>query len=64
MKGFRHLRDRGALLLCFFGYRRAVQGIKRPGSRIYDAEEGCAPPLEELSLLTPAALCSELSECG
>lgn len=50
--------NHGLLLYCFFSYRRFVKGQRRPGTLLNEED---APPdgshREELSLLTPAALC-------
>eukprot|EP00435_Cladocopium_sp_Y103_P057842 s445_g20.t1 len=51
--------NHGLLVYCFFSFRRFVKGTRRPGTAVKD-EEGAAPTevhREELSLLTPAALC-------
>ncbi|CAJ1417200.1 unnamed protein product [Effrenium voratum] len=49
----------GLLVFCFFSYRRFVKGARRPGTAVH--EEGAASEedahRQELSLLTPAALC-------
>ena len=52
--------NHGLLVYCFFSFRRFVQGTRRPGTAVKTEEEGATQSdghREELTLLTPAALC-------
>lgn len=53
------LAEHGLLAFCFFSFRRFVKGSRRPGTTMRDEDgDDASPPLQELSLLTPAALCN------
>lgn len=49
--------NHGLLVYCFFSFRRFVKGTRRPGTAVKDEEGATEVHREELSLLTPAALC-------
>lgn len=49
--------NHGLLVYCFFSFRRFVKGTRRPGTAVKDEEGATEIHREELSLLTPAALC-------
>lgn len=49
--------NHGLLVYCFFSFRRFVKGTRRPGTAVKEEEGSTEVHREELSLLTPAALC-------